>query len=120
MSPTSAANRSTTIPHKVIVLNPKAIFEVLSEHTELFDRGEKFHRLQEFNPTLTDYVLIAQDSACIEHFEKQDDNRWLYSRHAGMEAIDAIASIDCTLKLADVYYRVTFPITEQASEEPPR
>src|SRR5437763_1371764 len=33
-----------------ILLNPKAIFEVLSESTEAFDRGEKFQRFQEWNP----------------------------------------------------------------------
>lgn len=96
--------------HKDIVLNPKAIFEVLSEHTETFDRGEKFHRLQTHNPTLTDYVLIAQDAPRIEHFQKESDRRWFYSLHAGLEASVAIPSIGCTLKLADVYDRVAFPI----------
>lgn len=95
--------------HKDIVLNPKAIFEVLSENTEAFDRGEKFHRLQTHNPTLTDYVLIAQDSAMIEHFQKQPEGRWLYSLHAGLEASVEITSIRCKLKLADVYDRVVFP-----------
>ena len=95
--------------HKDIVLNPKAIFEVLSENNEAFDRGEKFHRLQTCNPTLTDYVLIAQDAPRIEHFEKQPDGRWLYSLHAGLEKSVAIPSISCILKLADVYDRVVFP-----------
>lgn len=100
--------------HKDIVLNPKAIFEVLSENTEAFDRGEKFLRLQMHNPTLTDYVLIAQDSPRIEHFQKQGDSRWLYSLHAGLEASVVIASIACSLKLADVYDRVVFPSDDSA------
>ena len=103
--------------HKDIVLNPKAIFEVLSENTEAFDRGEKFLRLQMHNPTLTDYVLIAQDSPRVEHFQKQADCRWLYSLHAGLEASVAIASIACTVKLADVYDRVEFPLDENFDAE---
>ena len=47
--------------HQDIILNPKAIIEILSESTEAFDRGEKFQRLQQHNPSLTDYVLVAQD-----------------------------------------------------------
>ncbi len=98
--------------HKDIVLNPKAIFEVLSENTEAFDRGEKFLRLQAHNPTLTDYVLIGQDAARIEHFQKQADGRWLYSLHAGLETSVVVESIACTLKLAEVYDRVEFPSDE--------
>lgn len=37
-----------------VVLNPTVIVEVLSESTEQFDRSEKFHRYQLWNPTLTD------------------------------------------------------------------
>jgi len=35
---------------KDVVINPKVILEVLSESTEAFDRGEKFTRLQTWNP----------------------------------------------------------------------
>ena len=95
--------------HRDIILNPKAIIEVLSPATEAFDRGEKFTRLQTCNPTLTDYVLVSQDRPQIEHFQRRGDGEWSYRLHIGLEAFVRIASIDCTLKLVDVYDRVVFP-----------
>jgi len=95
-----------------VVLNPKAIIEVLSESTEAFDRGEKFTRLQTWNPTLTDYILISQDQPQIEHYTRQADGTWSYRRTTGLDAVVAIPSIQCSLKLADVYDRVVFPEQE--------
>jgi Uma2 family endonuclease len=91
-----------------VVLNPKAIVEVLSESTEAFDRGSKFTRYQQYNPTLTDYVLISQDEAQIEHFHRESDGTWTYQCHLGMKAVIKIASIKCKLKAADAYRRITF------------
>ncbi len=94
---------------KDIVLNPTAIVEVLSPSTEAFDRGEKFTRYQTWNPTLRDYVLVSQDRPQVEHFSRQADGSWSYHRYTGLDAVVAIPSIQCTLKLADVYDRVAFP-----------
>jgi Uma2 family endonuclease len=91
-----------------IVLNPKVLIEVLSEGTEAFDRGEKFSRFQTWNPTLTDYILVSQKRPEIEHFTRQADGSWSYRRTTGLDASVVIASIECTLKLADVYERVIF------------
>jgi Uma2 family endonuclease len=54
--------------HKDVVLNPKVVLEVLSESAEEFDRGIKFMRYRNFNPTLTDYILISQTEAHVEHY----------------------------------------------------
>lgn len=101
--------------HKDIILNPKIVFEVLSRTTEAFDRGEKFTRYQTCNPTLTDYVLVLQDKPQIEHYQRQPDGKWSYCLHLGLEGSVTIASIGCTLKLADVYDRVVFPKEEPAT-----
>ena len=95
--------------HKDIILNPKVIIEVLSESTEAFDRGEKFTRFQTCNPSLSDYVLVSQDKPQMEHFEKQPNGVWTYHLYQGLDVTVGIASIGCTLKLADVYDRVIFP-----------
>lgn len=50
-----------------VVINPSAIVEVLSPGTEAVDGGEKFKRLRKHNPTLHDYVLVAQDQPLVEH-----------------------------------------------------
>lgn len=50
-----------------IVLNPNVIIEVLSDATENFDRGGKFHCYRTHLPSLTDYVLVSQCLPLIEH-----------------------------------------------------
>lgn len=91
-----------------VILNPKVIIEVLSDSTADFDRGEKFHRYQLWNPTLTDYILVSQDKPRVEHFVRQDDNSWNYRIYDGLEAELKIDSIECGLKLSDVFHRIEF------------
>jgi Uma2 family endonuclease len=93
---------------KDVILNPAAIIEVLSPTTEAFDRGQKFWRYQTWNPTLCDYLLVSQDQAQVEHFSRQPGGKWFYERFVGLEAAVVVASIECVLKLADVYDRVVF------------
>lgn len=95
--------------YRDIVLNPTAIIEVLSPATEDFDRGDKFERFQTYNPTLKDYLLVSQDRPHVEHFIKQADGTWLPHAYAERDANIELASINCVLKLADVYDRVRFP-----------
>ncbi len=97
---------------KDVVLNPQVILEVLSPSTEAFDRGEKFNRLQTWTPALSDYLLVSQDRPQIEHFIRQPDGRWSYCRTIGLDASTMIVSIQCTLKLADVYDRIVFAEVE--------
>ena len=95
--------------HRDVVINPRVIIEVLSESTEARDRGVKFHRYQTWSPTLTDYVLVSQQAPLIEHFERQADGSWSYHVYQGLEESLTIKSINCTLKLSDVYARIVFP-----------
>lgn len=92
-----------------VLINPKVIFEVLSPATESFDRGEKFSRYRAWNETLTDYVLIWQDIPVVEHFQRQNDNHhWLLTIVEGLENTLEIASIECIIKLIDLYDRIEF------------
>ena len=52
---------------KDTLLNPNVLVEVLSNSTEAFDRGQKFAMYRALK-SLTDYLLIAQNHAMIEHF----------------------------------------------------
>ncbi len=93
---------------KDVILNPKVIIEVLSESTGDFDRGAKFTRYRMFNDTLTDYILVAQDVPQIEHFIRQDDGSWKVFSYIGLDKVCNIESIECELKLAEVYDRIEF------------
>jgi Uma2 family endonuclease len=95
-----------------VLANPKAIVEVLSPSTEAFDRGEKFRRYRAWLPTLTDYVLVAQDCPVIDHYHRGDDALWTLQTLEGLEARLHLEGISCTVPLADVYERIVFPQAE--------
>ena len=90
------------------LLNPQAIFEVLSPSTEDFDRGEKFARYKHLE-SLTDYVLVASEKMRVEHYVRQEGGGWLYREcHEGTDLLKLI-SVEVELPLAEIYERVTFP-----------
>lgn len=92
-----------------VLLNPTVIFEVLSTSTEKYDRDEKFRRYRENIPSLTDYVLVSQSTAKIEHYTKQDDGEWTkVVEVSGLENQLYIASIDCHIPLEEVYENISF------------
>lgn len=94
--------------HKDIVLNPTVVIEVLSYSTEEFDRGVKFIRYRNFNETLTDYILVSQDEAHVEHYLRQPNGDWLLKEYDGLEKKFRVDSINCVLNLAEIYERVEF------------
>ncbi len=89
------------------LLSPTVIVEVLSPSTEAYDRGEKFAHYRRI-PSLTDYLLAAQDKVRVEHFVRQPDGQWLLSEVSDLHGSLAIASVDCTLQIAEVYDKVDF------------
>lgn len=88
------------------LLNPLLIVEILSDSTERYDRGAKFLHYRTL-ASLQDYLLVAQDVRRVEHYVRQDGNRWLLSEYLDPEAAIPLASIDCTLLVGDVYERVS-------------
>lgn len=105
------------VEHCDVIINPKVIIEVLSDSTEDFDRKEKFARYRQWNPTLTDYLLVSQDMAFIEHFELRKGD-WVYHTYLTLKQNVPIKSIKCTLLMSDVYDRVNFPEPENEVDEP--
>jgi Uma2 family endonuclease len=86
-----------------VLLNPTVIFEVLSPSTEKYDRGEKFVRYRTEIDSLRDYVLVAQDSAHVEHHHRAEDGTWTQSQIDGFDASLILASIECEIPLQEIY-----------------
>jgi Uma2 family endonuclease len=103
--------------HRDVLLNPTVIIEVLSPTTEAFDRGEKWSRYQAWIPSLNDYLLVLQSKPQIERFLRQPNGEWLYSSVSGLEASLRLSSIDCALRLTDVYDRIIFPVESNEDQE---
>ena len=98
---------------KDVLTNPQVIFEVLSPSTEIYDRTTKFQKYRLGNQTLTDYILVSQDKAFVEHFSKQTDGNWIYRSYAEIEDILTIETIEIELSLREIYDRVKFEIEEE-------
>ncbi len=87
------------------LLNPTVIVEVLSKSTEAYDRGEKFAQYRALE-LMTDYLLIAQDIAQLEHYVREPDGSWRFLESRGLDSVAVIDSIQCQLSLAEVYDKV--------------
>ena len=80
---------------------------MLSPSTELYDRGEKFIHYRRI-ASLQEYVLVAQNTARVEHYVRQGDF-WRLAEYAGLEASVSLETIGCSLELSSIYRKVTFP-----------
>ena len=91
---------------KDVLLNPQIIFEILSKSTRLKDRNEKFESYIMLE-SLTDYVLSEQDVMKIEHYSRLDEKDWKVRIYAEADETIFFESINCRLKIADVYTEVS-------------
>ncbi len=97
-----------------VISNPKLIIEVLSDSTEAFDRGEKFRRYRTWLPSLTDYLVVAQNQPLIEHFARQANGQWVIAASVSeLSDIVPLESIGCLLPLAEVYDHIEFPAEKE-------
>jgi Uma2 family endonuclease len=90
-----------------ILKNPMLIVEVLSESTESFDRGKKFHRYRQIS-SFVEYVLISQTEVQVDVFQKATDGTWNMRNYSGIEDVMELNSLGIQIKLADIYRRVRF------------
>ena len=96
--------------HTELLMNPLAIFEVVSCATEAFDRGLKFHAYRKIS-SLQTYVLISNNRASVDVYERRssDGNQWLLTPHLTMDAIAEIPALKMDIALSDLYENVKFP-----------
>ncbi len=88
------------------LLNPTLIVEVLSPSTAAYDRGEKFAHYQQI-ASLQAYILVSQDKIRVEHYCREE-TEWRRADFQGLEEVLPLSSIDCELRLQDIYRRVRF------------
>lgn len=97
--------------HLDTLLNPTVIVEVLSPSTEAYDRGRKFEFYRKLT-SLREYIVVSQDAPHIDRFVVDDLGRWTLTDASGLNAAIDVASIDCSLRLSDVYERIEFEADE--------
>jgi Uma2 family endonuclease len=82
------------------VVNPRVVVEVLSPSTEAYDRGEKLSHYKRV-ASLDEIVIVAHDERRLEVWRRAGDT-WTLEVAQG-DAAAKLPSIDCELRLADVY-----------------
>lgn len=93
--------------HQDNLLNPQLLVEVLSPSTEAFDRGRKFEHYRTI-PSLSEYLLVAQEKPVLEHFLREGGGAWRFSAVQGMDAALILPTLGLDLPLGEVYQRVEF------------
>jgi Uma2 family endonuclease len=87
------------------LINPMLIIEVLSKSTEGYDRGAKFEYYQTIE-SFSEYVLLSQEPFRVEQFVRKTKNEWTYFEFRQAEDVVKLHSIDCELKLKDIYHKI--------------
>jgi len=83
--------------------NPTAIFEVLSDSTEDYDRGRKFVAYRRI-PALQVYVLISQYEPLVEVYERQSSkDEWLFTAYPGTDAVVPLRPVELEISVHELY-----------------
>lgn len=85
------------------LLNPIALFEVLSDSTEAYDRGAKFAAYRSI-ASLQDYVLVSQKAVAVEHFHRQADGAWLLRTLGPGERL-VLPALGCEISVDEMYLK---------------
>jgi Uma2 family endonuclease len=92
--------------HRYYKERPSVVFEVLSDATEVVDRGEKLHNLRRL-PSLAAYVLVSQDARRVEVYRRQAGGRdWSYGSYEIIERPDESLRLEqpeVRLTLVEIY-----------------
>lgn len=97
------------------ITNPCLIAEVLSSSTENYDKTAKF-QLYRSIPEFAEYLLIDQTTYRVEQYVKTGDRQWLLTEHLGEAAAFSLTSSAIAIDMKDLYKRVNFEPTLDASE----
>lgn len=101
------------------VVNPTVLFEVLSDSTEAYDRGEKFRHYRQM-PSLQEFVLVSQRLPRLEQFLRRPNDEWTMRTAEGLEASLVLPALEITLELNEVFAGVEFPpVPIRAQVRPP-
>jgi Uma2 family endonuclease len=86
------------------IINPMVIFEVLSEDTRSFDKGDKFE-LYSAVPGFREYVLIEPESVWVKslYLVNPEDNLWRHEILTDRNATLTVHSLGLKIPLDDLY-----------------
>ena len=91
---------------KDVLVNPTILFEVMSDSTGDFDRSDKFESYKQIQ-SLKEYVLVSQYERCVEHFYKNETDKWITGKVYTSGEL-SLKSIAYNLPLKLIYHGMAF------------
>jgi Uma2 family endonuclease len=85
---------------------PRLIVEILSDSTEAFDRGDKFHDYRTLE-SLQEYVLVSSKRKLVECFRRNEAGLWMLQSYSATESTFHLHSIAFSGAMATLYEDVT-------------
>src|SRR2546423_1789469 len=83
------------------LLEATIVFEVLSDSTEQYDRGDKASHYRHLS-TLREFFLISQNQVRVERFVRQG-NDWLFTEFSDLSPGVEIDSLDIEIPMREIY-----------------
>lgn len=95
--------------HRLTVVNPTAILEVLSDSTEDYDRTDKLQHYKQI-PSLQHYALVSHRERVVEMWSRDGDaaGGWQHCV-CGEGEVARLAALNATLDVGELYRRAAEP-----------
>ena len=101
-----------------VLLNPTVLVEIASSSTEVIDRSRKWNQYRTL-PSLQDYVLISPTHVMVEQRHRADDGEhWWIRVLESLEDELVLDSINCRVRLADIYAGIELENELATDQEP--
>lgn len=97
-------------PDELFIDDPVVVIEVLSPSTAHYDQTEKRWVYQAI-PSLRQLVYVSPNEAKLELVTREPDNSWRSIFITGLDTDLALASLDLTLPMAEIYADTTIAET---------
>jgi Uma2 family endonuclease len=85
-----------------VLMNPVALFEVLSDSTREFDATEKFREYKRLD-SLRHYVMVEPAKKVVIHYERLDDGRWVYEEFSNDTDLLDLRAVGIAIPLLEIY-----------------
>ena len=107
--PDVVVSASNTIKDIRNVTEPVLVVEVLSKSTEEIDRNKKFRQYTAL-PSLQYYLMIHQDMALIEFYQRKgESNTFEFNFFDKLSEIINLPILNTSISLEDIYEGINFP-----------
>lgn len=87
------------------ILNPILIAEVSSDSTASYDRRGKFRKYKTLS-AFREYLLVEQDTPIVDVLYKRNNGEWVLKTYIGLNEKVHLQSIDCEIKMTDIYENI--------------